>query len=633
MSRSRQHPHGIRRAVIRVLSILVLMAAGFGVYLQVRGFPPWAARSVMQAIRSPYYALQAEKISLDLPRGLVLLDARAYRKQVLGPAALEAARLEAGIDLVALIARRPCLTRLRAENAVLRPEMTQGPPASGEDRPPDAAGEPAPHEGRFRLVLRDALVQGVRIETLDAWVRTRGARWWVEELETRLARGGHAGTVRGDLAYIDETSIMQGALRMELNPRVLLPWLDAWNLPYTAGLIRRFEFGDSVPRAEAEFRRGCEAGGIFETDARIWIEDAAYRGIPCLRADADLTVRNSGRSGTVSLTPLLVVRPEGVADLRFTVDSAVQETRFQGVSSIDPQALAGLLGILTNGVFQAFSFEGPSRLTASGTVAFEDHARSNFDVTLMADEIRYGHFTGRDCSFRVLGRGLTNRVADIEADLSGGALTGEMSFFFDPVSYSNTGYSARLNLRNAQTRRFLEAVSTNDVDAYTGNLTLNLDVNGPGGANIWQTISGSGRATIRDGRVFSLPIFGGFSEIMRKTVPGLDFVLRQTDASADFEIGGGRVKSDKVLVQGDILSLTGHGVAYFDQRLDFTCRVTLMKEHTLVSKILSALTYPISKLFEFRLRGTLREPVWYPVNFSGEMLERIGLRSKREVSD
>ena len=53
-----------------------------------------------------------------------------------------------------------------------------------------------------------------------------------------------------------------------------------------------------------------------------------------------------------------------------------------------------------------------------------------------------------------------------------------------------------------------------------------------------------------------------------------------------------------------------------------------MKEHSLVSKLVRVLTYPISKLFEFRLRGPLDDPKWYPVNFSLDLLERIGLRKR-----
>jgi hypothetical protein len=60
--------------------------------------------------------------------------------------------------------------------------------------------------------------------------------------------------------------------------------------------------------------------------------------------------------------------------------------------------------------------------------------------------------------------------------------------------------------------------------------------------------------------------------------------------------------------------------------MDFHVRVKLMKDNNVVARLVRVLTFPISKLFEFRLRGTLDDPHWYPVNFSGDLLEKIGLR-------
>jgi hypothetical protein len=45
---------------------------------------------------------------------------------------------------------------------------------------------------------------------------------------------------------------------------------------------------------------------------------------------------------------------------------------------------------------------------------------------------------------------------------------------------------------------------------------------------------------------------------------------------------------------------------------------------------LRAITYPLSKLFEFRLKGTVSSPEWYPINFSSELLEKIGLKKSEK---
>jgi hypothetical protein len=59
-------------------------------------------------------------------------------------------------------------------------------------------------------------------------------------------------------------------------------------------------------------------------------------------------------------------------------------------------------------------------------------------------------------------------------------------------------------------------------------------------------------------------------------------------------------------------------------------QVKLLKDDPLIAKVVRLITWPLSKLFEFRLTGTLDAPRWYPVNFSGELLEKLGLKNGKD---
>jgi hypothetical protein len=615
------------RVLMRTLVGALVALLGLAVYLQVRGFPAWATGPLVRTLRSPYYAFEADAARLELPDTVTFSGVRVYRKRVPGPPAVEAERLSAALDLAALLAREPRLAALRVEGARLRPEMTQGPPPKFVRPRPPGRG---PVEAAFAVTLRECVLRDVRIEDLACRLYVKGREWGVRDVDATLVRGEMRGWVGGEMDFAPEENIMDGRLTMHINPHVFLPWLETWNLVETAELIRRFDFGARAPRCEAEFRRGCEPGGIFESDARIWIEEAVYAGVETRRADLTLAIRNAGRSGTVTLAPLLVIRPEGIADITFTVDGHAMETRFGGVSSLDPHALTDLIGILDGRPFDSFTFEGPTHVEATGTVAFEEHARNRVQVTASGKGVRFEDFRVADYALEFESAGLTNRITDFRGRLCGGDLKLDMAFEHEAGTYSNTAWSARIDLRGAECRDFLEALAGDQVQDLKGHLAGVVEVRGPASTNIWSTMEGEGWLTISDGRVFSLPIFGGFSDIMRKLVPGLDFVLRQSDAKAEFDIARGRWHSERISIKGDVLSLTGRGNYHFDGRLDFRVRVTLLREHTLVAKILSALTYPLSKLFEFRLKGTVREPVWYPVNFSGDMLRRLGIGKEDE---
>jgi hypothetical protein len=126
-----------------------------------------------------------------------------------------------------------------------------------------------------------------------------------------------------------------------------------------------------------------------------------------------------------------------------------------------------------------------------------------------------------------------------------------------------------------------------------------------------------------------LPIFGGLTAFLSKVVPGVDFVLGQNDFSADFELRDRSILSEHVAVEGGVFSLQGKGVCGFDGNLNYAVQVKLMREHPLFAKLIRLITWPLSKLFEFRLSGTVAKPEWYPINFSRELLENLGLKGER----
>jgi hypothetical protein len=143
---------------------------------------------------------------------------------------------------------------------------------------------------------------------------------------------------------------------------------------------------------------------------------------------------------------------------------------------------------------------------------------------------------------------------------------------------------------------------------------------------------GEGKVRITDGRVFMMPLFGGFSEYMTRIIPGLDLVLRQTVANAVFTIRDGMARSDRVAIEGGVLSLSGRGDYHFDGQLDFHAQVKLLRDN-LVGRLVRLPTWIFSKLFEFRLRGTPSDPAWYLLNFSPELFQRMGLVREKAEAD
>ena len=119
---------------------------------------------------------------------------------------------------------------------------------------------------------------------------------------------------------------------------------------------------------------------------------------------------------------------------------------------------------------------------------------------------------------------------------------------------------------------------------------------------------------MKNGRLFRIPLFGGLTQSLADTIPGVDFVLRQTDVRMPFEMRGDTLISDDVNIEGDLLSLKAAGRATLAGALDFRVQVKPLKGRTVAGAAARVLTYPVSKLFEFRLQGTVQKPQWAPAS-------------------
>jgi hypothetical protein len=278
-------------------------------------------------------------------------------------------------------------------------------------------------------------------------------------------------------------------------------------------------------------------------------------------------------------------------------------------------------------------FRGPSRMSARGTVGILDPGLTDVETRAEARDLTVDRFEVPEGSMLVHTRGRTNFVRDVQATLCGGALTGAAAVVQPSSPTGMVWYALSGRLADADFARFLRMARDGPDLDYRGRLWIETQFAGLAGEGAGRSVRGTGALRVREGRVFSLPIFGGLTRLMGRVIPGLDFVLRQTDARASVTIADGRVATEDVEITGGVLSLAGRGHCTFDERLDFDVQLTLRRERALLDRLLRGLVWPIGKLFQFRLHGTAREPRWYPVNFSPDLLRRLGLLDARPGPD
>lgn len=136
-------------------------------------------------------------------------------------------------------------------------------------------------------------------------------------------------------------------------------------------------------------------------------------------------------------------------------------------------------------------------------------------------------------------------------------------------------------------------------------------------------LTGRGHLTVKDGQIMRLKGLSGLLDLMATHVPGIASFTDSTQASCDYVIEDGCIKSDNIYIEGQVFSIKIYGQHDFvNDRLDFTARVQFTKKDSLVGQVLHPLAWPFTKLLlEFKLTGSSEDPKWSYISVVDRVLE------------
>ena len=141
--------------------------------------------------------------------------------------------------------------------------------------------------------------------------------------------------------------------------------------------------------------------------------------------------------------------------------------------------------------------------------------------------------------------------------------------------------------------------------------------------NNYEVLNGFGHVEVKNGKVMRMKGFRGLLDQLADKVPGVSWFTDSTQASCDYVITNGVIKTDNIYIEGSVFSIKMYGK--FDttkDALDFVARVQFTKSDSVAGKILHPLAWPFTKLLlEFRLNGTSAEPTWHYINVIDRVVE------------
>lgn len=482
--------------------------------------------------------------------------------------------------------------KLAAEGSLTLPAWT--------DTQPDWDAEVKPTvrlHGHFHV--RDGAFRGVAATAADAHFTYSNEVWRVPDLvvtrpEGRLKLAHESNERTRQFYYRVHSTIDIRALRPLLNPeqRHALSLLTLSRPPVLDG----------------------EVWGRYEDDPRIGIKgrvaitNFAFRG---QSADSFQTALEYTNRVLKLLFPHLE-RNRGSQQLSaaaISADFATGEVCLTNAfSTADPVAVAAAIGRGLPNAIKPYHFLRPPTVRAHGNISLRDKRDADLHFTVAGGPLAWWKFRLPHFACRVDWKGEHVKVSDVQAQFYRGTAMGDAMFDFRPQQGTDFRFNAEVT--NADLHALMADLST-QTNQLEGRLSARLNVvrANAGDPRSWR---GTGRVELRDGLIWEIPLFGILSPVLDGLVPGLGN-SRAREGFASFAITNGVIRSHDLEIKASGMRLKYWGALGLNGKLNAHAEAELLRDTWVVGRVLSVALWPVSKIFEYRITGTVRQPKIEPV--------------------
>lgn len=571
------------------------------------------------AVRSLF--LQAAQIAIagdwQPPQlNLESFSASLYRGSVQGRAALDVvtrATTVAGISDFELKAFAPLLNR-SAQEWLSRFSWKQPPQFSGEIAavlPPWNATD-VDWATTLRPTLRIAgSVAATNVSYLGVfadWLTT-DVQYRNEVLELPNFR---LGRPEGGLELVHRADERSGEfyckLQSGIDVQAVLPLLD----PEARKAFDPCEFGQPPQLAGELWGRWSDADSIGFRGS-LTLTNFAFRG---QRMDSLVTGLTYTNLIIECLQPFLSRGTQHLSADGIRVDLNTHRTHLTNlVGTFEPAVLVNAIGPQVAHVMEPYHFLTPPTARVNGYVPMGNPHDADVVFEGGGHAFESLHFRATDYKAKIIWKNNLLTVTNATGDFYGGKATGWAHFVFPDLEHAQYAFAVEVAGARLPALLYDQTKKTNNVD---GLLTGQLVVTNAWTDNV-KTWNGYGQATLRDGLLWELPVFGVLSGALDSMMPGIG-KSRFTEAKGTFGITDGVFYSPDLEMRSSTMRLQYKGAVDFDGNLSARVYAEPLRDTPVVGPVVSSILTPVARLFAYRITGTLADPKSEPVNIPAPMM-------------
>ena len=274
-----------------------------------------------------------------------------------------------------------------------------------------------------------------------------------------------------------------------------------------------------------------------------------------------------------------------------------------GFSTMEAMPVAHAISRKVTQTIEPYQFLQPPIVHAHGIIPLVDEVPADLHFQIDGGPFHWMKFNLDHVSGEVNWVGDHMTVTNANASFYKGSLAGAAAFDFNVEPGTDFAFDATVTNADLHAMMADLGSSTNHLEGrLSGRLTVTH-----ANSDDWKSWFGSGYASLRDGLIWDVPIFGRFSPYLDKVSRGLG-ESRASSGAGTFIITNSVIHSDTLEIRSPTFRLLYHGNVDFDGKVNSTMEAEVFHDVPLVGGIISTALLPFSKFFESKVTGTLDDP-------------------------
>ncbi len=278
------------------------------------------------------------------------------------------------------------------------------------------------------------------------------------------------------------------------------------------------------------------------------------------------------------------------------------------VSTLDKNIAVRLLGAQAPSWLRAIGFDTPPSIRAGGSFVLHDPMATDLHFAVSGHNFRYTKLLAGTASGEVNWTGQSVALTNIQAGLYEGTLQGWGVFDHDPKM--GTKFRGQVFLAGIQLPALVQGWNAKS-KRLEGVLEGHVFITGGGSANK-KSWTGSGHLSVNHAVLWNIRLFGIFSPMLNGIIPGSGN-NRAYQATADFVLTNGLVATDNLQIRSTDFRLLYRGTLNTEKQLDARVEAQVLRDFPILGHVFSWAVAPLSKLFEYKVGGTLDAPTYRPL--------------------